>query len=350
MSVTANGPTPPPGNRSGPYPGADASMDDILASIRRIISEEPLSYRHRRTEADLSQDTSRFLRQRRLAPRGNLEKPHGVQATVPMVQTQVALPLSTEDSVLSELLADVTQTAPAPVVAQAHPTDATLFEGSSEAATEVVEQLTGAQLAVTDAATDPVLEERPAPFLSPPESEVRAAASVLDALAVGLAAAKVPVAPADAFAATPVTPSPPAAEEHAPPSSAVVTAQASEAEAVLTAVKLDEPAPSGTNPISADRAPPSVAVVALHSPPVIAEVSPQAAVAAPQSFESTISSMLRPLLREWLDANLPRMVENALRDELGTAGPGHPAPAPAAPASRRTNRRTAAAKTQTSPD
>ncbi len=34
------------------------------------------------------------------------------------------------------------------------------------------------------------------------------------------------------------------------------------------------------------------------------------------SFEDAISAMLRPLLREWLDANLPRMVEKALKDEL----------------------------------
>ena len=37
----------------------------------------------------------------------------------------------------------------------------------------------------------------------------------------------------------------------------------------------------------------------------------------PQSFEDTIAAMLRPLLREWLDANMPRMVEKALRDEIG---------------------------------
>jgi len=33
-------------------------------------------------------------------------------------------------------------------------------------------------------------------------------------------------------------------------------------------------------------------------------------------LEDGIATMLRPLLREWLDAHLPRMVEKALKEEL----------------------------------
>jgi uncharacterized protein len=41
---------------------------------------------------------------------------------------------------------------------------------------------------------------------------------------------------------------------------------------------------------------------------------------APSAFEDAIATMLRPLLRDWLDANLPRMVEKALKDELSDMG------------------------------
>jgi uncharacterized protein len=40
----------------------------------------------------------------------------------------------------------------------------------------------------------------------------------------------------------------------------------------------------------------------------------------PAAFDDAIANMLRPLLRDWLDANLPRMVEKALKDELVDAG------------------------------
>jgi hypothetical protein len=35
-----------------------------------------------------------------------------------------------------------------------------------------------------------------------------------------------------------------------------------------------------------------------------------------RSLEDTVAEMLRPMLREWLDANMPRIVEKALRVEL----------------------------------
>jgi cell pole-organizing protein PopZ len=31
----------------------------------------------------------------------------------------------------------------------------------------------------------------------------------------------------------------------------------------------------------------------------------------------TVAELLRPMLREWLDANLPRIVQQVLREELG---------------------------------
>jgi uncharacterized protein len=41
---------------------------------------------------------------------------------------------------------------------------------------------------------------------------------------------------------------------------------------------------------------------------------------APASFEDAISAMLRPMLRDWLDDNMPRMVEKALKEEIAGSG------------------------------
>jgi uncharacterized protein len=44
------------------------------------------------------------------------------------------------------------------------------------------------------------------------------------------------------------------------------------------------------------------------------------AAPAVRTLEDTVSELLRPLLREWLDANMPRIVEKALRVELAARG------------------------------
>ncbi|HEX7072419.1 MAG TPA: DUF2497 domain-containing protein [Hyphomicrobiaceae bacterium] len=41
--------------------------------------------------------------------------------------------------------------------------------------------------------------------------------------------------------------------------------------------------------------------------------------AAARTLEDTVADLLRPLLREWLDANMPRIVEKALRVELAAS-------------------------------
>lgn len=46
------------------------------------------------------------------------------------------------------------------------------------------------------------------------------------------------------------------------------------------------------------------------------EAVPEAAAASRKSLEDSVKEMLRPMLREWLDDNMPRIVESAVRDEL----------------------------------
>ena len=35
-----------------------------------------------------------------------------------------------------------------------------------------------------------------------------------------------------------------------------------------------------------------------------------------RTLEDTVSELMRPLLRQWLDDNMPRIVEKAFREEL----------------------------------
>ena len=39
--------------------------------------------------------------------------------------------------------------------------------------------------------------------------------------------------------------------------------------------------------------------------------------ASHKTLEDSVKDMLRPMLRQWLDENMPRMVTAALKDELG---------------------------------
>jgi hypothetical protein len=61
-------------------------------------------------------------------------------------------------------------------------------------------------------------------------------------------------------------------------------------------------------------------VVAAAPPPAAAAASPPPALAAIggplRSLEDTVVELLRPMLRQWLDDNMPRIVEKALRVEL----------------------------------
>jgi cell pole-organizing protein PopZ len=41
--------------------------------------------------------------------------------------------------------------------------------------------------------------------------------------------------------------------------------------------------------------------------------------AKPRTLEDTVAELLRPMLRDWLDANMPRIVEKALKVELGAS-------------------------------
>jgi cell pole-organizing protein PopZ len=119
-----------------------------------------------------------------------------------------------------------------------------------------------------------------------------AVASALGALAAGLAASRVTVTPEIVVAATPASPD----------SGAAVASLAGQQERPPEAI---------TQPQAASQA---VATQDTRSEGVALEpVYPH---------DETAVELLRPMLRHWLDSNMPRIVEKALRAELAANPPG----------------------------
>lgn len=58
----------------------------------------------------------------------------------------------------------------------------------------------------------------------------------------------------------------------------------------------------------------SLAVLATLSEP---RAAPQIVRAGETSLESLVREMLRPMLKDWLDSNLPKIVEQAIAKEIG---------------------------------
>ena len=84
------------------------------------------------------------------------------------------------------------------------------------------------------------------------------------------------------------------------------------------------PAPAAAAPaaVPAPSAPAKSAQVAASAP---AAPQPASEPTVPRSMEDTVAELLRPMLRQWLDQNMPRVIEKALRNEItqtGVAKPG----------------------------
>jgi len=86
--------------------------------------------------------------------------------------------------------------------------------------------------------------------------------------------------------------------------------------AEASASRQDKPIPA-TEPMAPLQKP---AVLAEKARPPrtngAADVAPAVAPGGVRTLEDTVVDLLRPMLRQWLDENMPRMVEKALRIEL----------------------------------
>jgi cell pole-organizing protein PopZ len=122
--------------------------------------------------------------------------------------------------------------------------------------------------------------------------------------------ATVDEAPAQSDPAQPAAATPPAAEEAmTPPPASTTPPTAAVAAATLAASEAGtEGAPAPTP--AADSGP--------------SEPPPTAHVAGSRTLEDTVSELLRPMLRDWLDANMPRIVEKAVKGELANYETGKP--------------------------
>jgi len=142
-------------------------------------------------------------------------------------------------------------------------------------------------------------------------------------------AAGVPAASATA-AAPPVASSPRPAEPLVSPEKSALDALLKEAAGALppmpgsaaqpaagsagvpaTDMKPATAAAAGMGPLTS-----SPATVAPPSPAPVAQAVAAETAGAPRTLEDTVSELLRPMLRQWLDQNMPRVLEKALRSEL----------------------------------
>lgn len=262
------------------------------------------------------------------------------------------------DDVLDELLAPIdAQIRAAPPVTPIAEAVVPMVEVSVDTA---YAGSTSASTVETAPTTEPVAETT---CVTPPETEIRSAADALDALAAGLAATPIIQTPAMAVASSSADAPPDATAageytDHLTPAAAaaaavaeVIAANTAASDAInktadgaagpgSTGVVTSAGAPAfdldvildgatecavtscPASPIAPDPASGIAVVAALPPTPVR---SPEPVAPGSASFEDTVAGMLRPLLREWLNANMPRMVEKALQQEMtqASASPRH---------------------------
>ncbi len=83
------------------------------------------------------------------------------------------------------------------------------------------------------------------------------------------------------------------------------------------AVVVPKPAAVAPAPLPAPAPKPAAPTTAAPSAPqVVTSVAKSDAAAGTKSMDETVVELLRPLLREWLNTNMPRLIEPALKAEL----------------------------------
>ena len=169
---------------------------------------------------------------------------------------------------------------------------------------------------------------QPAPKSSEPSVDVAPTAAVgapgarVASDVVAKVATEVKTEPQKADMPKPIGP----AEAISAPLASASTTSASPVTANAAATSVSQTAAAATATATAGPvAKPSVAPVAAAPSPAPVAASPASLVAAPataeptRTMEDTVAELLRPMLRQWLDTNMPRVVEKALRVELAAS-------------------------------
>jgi uncharacterized protein len=315
----------------------EPTMEEILASIRRIISEDdqkpaaaaaPQNHQDdegleaAEGEADdrIINDIARVLS----GSGGNASAPEApVEAS--MDEEEDILDLTAElgglEPVEEAMEADVVEMVE--VVAEAVPVEAAMDE-----TLEVVQPAPALQVHA-----EPMpAPEPPAPVAPPPPmSASDEAASALERAIAALRAGQLPTSfsefsatPAPVFQTQPpepVTAPEPQASEPEPEPEMVVA----EVEAELVIEEFEFTEPEAVEAAEGERqqapaweadAPSFAAAVAHETEREAPRGNGHHDYAAPRTLEDSVKDLLRPMLRQWLDENMARVLTSALKDEL----------------------------------
>jgi uncharacterized protein len=312
----------------------DSSMEEILASIRRIISEDAAPPRVLPQPAPNPVPKSR--------PPGQVAQPTAYAGAAAAFAPPPPPSLSTASGPQPVLVATPFPLPPMP----ANEDDDILDLGSDYAAvtrTSAPQQMPAAaampepvapshgvafESNFTPTTPDPVVKTDPTPQMwSQPDVqpvqaaaeasvEVEPAPSAPEAVTIPmftglLETAAVPSTEAVTFATQPATESPPAPspdpaiaggpQENAGMLESAVE-EAPELQAPSVPLEIEAPQIFGGNDRPSDAAAPNAAYAPTQTPLMS------------RTLEDAVADLLRPMLREWLDANMPRIVEKMARE------------------------------------
>jgi cell pole-organizing protein PopZ len=299
-------------------------MEEILASIRRIISDDESSTAKPRTNSASQQDDEGL-------GAAEVEADDKIINDIARVLSESGTAAEEED--ILDLTAELGGLEPVeePMIAD----ELEMVEVVAEAApAEAIQPAPGP----VQVAAPPPLPEASAP--AAPMSASEEAASALERAIAALRAGHVPTSISEFMPQTEAQPAPmgfaaepasqpepePAVEPEPQPEPEPELEAAPEPELVLTdyeeTVIIEEPVAieaeasepeensSWSDPAPWARAPEPL--VEPERPTVRANGG-----AHHKTLEDSVKDMLRPMLRQWLDENMPRMVSAALKDELG---------------------------------
>jgi cell pole-organizing protein PopZ len=209
---------------------------------------------------------------------------------------------------------------PPPAVAEAQPRPHATVAPPVPKSAESVPARQGPVGAPVEAPVAPTIA---APVVAPAvNAAVEAALAAARAAPPRAEVAKAPEMPRPTEMARP--PEPVAAAKPSPesaPVKAAVPAQTAVVEAPKRIIPVSvSPASSVSVPITPSSSNPTASVAAATLPHSV----PAGGV---QTLEDTVARLLRPMLRQWLDDNMPRIVEKAFKEELAAQA----APPPSAP-------------------
>lgn len=304
-----NGPSRPVAVAPAESSGREPSMDDILASIRRIIADDdalPLS-----NSARAAQRAATSTQTSAQPTAGHAAANHATAAANPAAAKPgaEATPHAAPASCAQTRASSQSPAAPMPMNHPRLDRAPTLklrdFAPSSAALPPTPAAIDAAAERPHDAAATPIAtqqlrRETPAPVASLAEARLKASARAESHLPPAAEAAPAElrgsVAPPDARVETSASPS------SASPSSASA-ASASSASASLAPVRAAE-----DGLISAQT---SAKISASFS-----ALSENLLLRDPELIERLARDMLRPMLKNWLDAHLPDLVERLVRAEI----------------------------------